>query len=115
MNETQQYFLRAVSCALKTTAIEAPADSIDWKKLLACTRTDAHSGAVRHAAERAFGPGAEPVAHAILAGCGAADPAYQDLPENVSGAYPAGLSASDRQGAALPSDLSRAGCPRVFG
>lgn len=34
MTETQQYFLHAVSCALKSTAAEAPAGPMDWKGLL---------------------------------------------------------------------------------
>lgn len=34
MNETQHFFLRAVSCALESSAVEAPAGSMDWKGLL---------------------------------------------------------------------------------
>lgn len=34
MNDTQQLFLRAVSCAMKCAAAEAPADPADWKGLL---------------------------------------------------------------------------------
>lgn len=34
MTETQQYFLRAVSCALKEVTVEAPAGPMDWKGLL---------------------------------------------------------------------------------
>lgn len=34
MNDTQQLFLRAVSCALNTVSAEAPAGSLDWKGLL---------------------------------------------------------------------------------
>ena len=34
MNETQQFFLRAASCALKTASSEAPAGPMDWKGLL---------------------------------------------------------------------------------
>ncbi len=34
MTETQQFFLRAVYCALKTASAEAPAGSLDWKGLL---------------------------------------------------------------------------------
>ena len=34
MTETQHYFLRAASCALKSSAAEAPAGPMDWKGLL---------------------------------------------------------------------------------
>ena len=71
MNETQQYFLHAVSCALKTSAIEAPTASIDRKKLLQLAQEQTLTAVLY---------GTEPVAHLGLARCGAADPTYQDLP-----------------------------------